>query len=96
MLIKDKKTLQVLKERYGADTLKKNINEAFFNRYKENPYKDDINTLKDNMSLYHIRQRLEEIWRNCNTKDIDIATKQCKRLYKLVDNMINQGYIIEK
>ncbi len=80
----------------------KNIREAFFNKYKESPYDDNkeqtgvTQPLKDDMSLYHIRQRVEEIYRNCNVEDIDVLKKQIQRLYKLVDAMINQGFIIIK
>jgi len=103
MNIKDRRTLQALKEKYGANNLRENINEAFFNRYKESPYDDkatpngfSTQPLKKNVGLYDIRQRLEEIWRNCHTKDVEIAEKQAKRLYKMVDAMINQGYVVEK
>lgn len=103
MNIKDKRTLRALQEKYGVNILRENINEAFFNRYKESPYDDNAKQdgfstqpLKKNVGLFDIRQRLEEIWRNCHTKDIEIAEKQAKRLYKMVDAMINQGYIVEK
>lgn len=80
----------------------KNIREAFFNKYKESPYDDKIpqtgatQPIKKHVGLHDIRQRLEEIYRNCNVEDIDILKKQVQRLYKLVDSMINQGLIVTK
>ena len=77
------------------------INEAVFNKHKRNVYDDtkDPNEygtqpLKDNVSLYDIRQRVEEILFNCNENDYKIAKKQIRRLYKFVDTMINQGFQI--
>lgn len=77
---------------------KNNINEAFYNKNKRNPYDDKkdkskytTQPLKDNVSLYDIRQRVQEIIMNCNSSDVHIAKKQALRLYKLVDAMINQG-----
>lgn len=76
----------------------KSINEAFFNKYKTNPYdhnkkSDEFSTqpLRDGVGLHDIRQRVQEIIRNCNPEDIAIAKKQAMRLYKMVDAMINQG-----
>ena len=78
---------------------KNNINEAFYNKNKRNPYDDKKNPkeyetqpLKSNVSLYDVRQRVQEIIMNCNKDDVDIAKKQALRLYKLVDALINQCY----
>lgn len=80
-------------------SIKTILNEAFFNKFKTNPYDHNkkgegftTQQLKDEVSLYHIRQRLQEIVRNCNPEDVAIAKKQAMRLYKLVDAMINQGF----
>lgn len=77
----------------------KTVNEAFFNKFKRNPYDhnqqgDNFSTqpLKNGIGLYDIRQRVQEIIHNCNPEDIAIAKKQAMRLYKLVDAMINQGF----
>ena len=77
------------------------VNEAYFNKSKRNVYDDgrDANkyetqpVMKD-VNLYDIRQRVEEILRNCNENDYAIAKKQTQRLYKFVDAMINQGFNI--
>lgn len=76
----------------------KTVNEAFFNKFKRNPYdhnkkSDEFSTqpLRDGVGLHDIRQRVQEIIRNCNPEDIAIAKKQAMRLYKMVDAMINQG-----
>ena len=78
-----------------------NVNEAFFNKFKRSPYDDKKDRsmfvsqpLKDDVSLYDIRQRIEEIIRNCNADDVAIAKKQAMRLYKFVDAMINQGFYV--
>lgn len=77
------------------------INEAVFNKHKRNVYDDtkdpnkySTQPLKNNVSLYDIRQRVEEILFNCNENDYKIAKKQIRRLYKFVDAMINQGFQI--
>jgi hypothetical protein len=87
-----------IKESIKQYIVDNNINEAFHNKYKRNPYgniikKDgyDFQPVKDGIGLYDIRQRVEEIIRNCNAQDVAIAKKQALRLYKLVDAMINQG-----
>lgn len=80
-------------------SIKTILKEAFFNKFKTNPYDHNkkgegftTQPLKDEVSLYHVRQRLQEIVRNCNPEDVAIAKKQAMRLYKLVDAMINQGF----
>ena len=87
---------------YDENTLVYNtdnhVNEAFFNKWKRNPYRDikngeeyETQPLKEGIGLYDIRQRVEEIIKNCNETDVAIAKKQALRLYKMVDAMINQG-----
>lgn len=87
-------------ERYNRRRM---VNEAFFNKYKKTVYDEKkdksqyaSNPLKDDVDLYDVRLRLEEIWRNCNPQDIAIARKQISRLYGFVDAMINQGFYITR
>lgn len=81
----------------------KHVNEAYFNKTKRNPYKETHNAreyetprLRDDISLFDVRQRLMEILGNCNAEDIPYLKKQVMRLYKMVDAMINQGYEVSK
>ena len=61
----------------------KTVNEAFFNKFKRNPYDHNqgkgiifsTQPLKDGIGLYDIRQRVQEIIHNCNPEDIAIAKK---------------------
>ena len=93
-------TLRRTKDRNNK---RKMVNEAFFNKYKKTVYDEKkdksqyaTNPLKDDVDLYDVRLRLEEIWRNCNQQDIAIARKQISRLYGFVDAMINQGFYITR
>ena len=102
-LFKEQKEFFNILDRITNPSESESLNEAFFNRWKESPYDDKKNKdeyvtqpLKDTVDLFHIRQRLEEILRNVNVDDIEILRKQVKRLYKMVDAMINQGFIVTK
>ena len=93
-------TLRRTKDRNNK---RKMVNEAFFNKYKKTVYDEKkdksqyaTNPLKDDVDLYDVRLRLEEIWRNCNQQDMAIARKQISRLYGFVDAMINQGFYITR
>ncbi len=101
-LFKEQKEFFNILDRITKPSDSKFLNETFFNRYKESPYDDNekqtgaSQPLKDDVSLFHIRQRVEEIIRNCNVDDVEICKKQVMRLYKMVDAMINQGFILTK
>ena len=93
-------TLRRTKDRNNK---RKMVNEAFLNKYKKTVYDEKkdksqyaTNPLKDDVDLYDVRLRLEEIWRNCNQQDMAIARKQISRLYGFVDAMINQGFYITR
>ena len=101
-LFKEQKEFFNILDRITKPSDSKFLNETFFNRYKESTYDDNekqtgaSQPLKDDVSLFHIRQRVEEIIRNCNVDDVEICKKQVMRLYKMVDAMINQGFILTK
>ena len=85
---------------YDEDTLVYSTvdNTAMNESKNRNPYDDaKINNgttqpLKDNVSLYDVRSRLNNLMQSLQSNNIEDAKKQTKRLYKLVDAMINQGY----
>ena len=92
-----------LRKTNDRNNKRKMVNEAFFNKYKKTVYDEKkdksqyaTNPLKDDVDLYDVRLRLEEIWRNCNQQDMAIARKQISRLYGFVDAMINQGFYITR
>lgn len=79
----------------------KSLHEAFFNKHIRNVYDDgkdpdryETQPLRNNISLYDIRQRVEQIIKNCNSEDVAIAKKQAMRLYKFIDAAINQGFYL--
>ena len=71
-------------------------------RYQKirNPYDDKQraltaykNPIKDGVGLYDIRAKLLNIYYSVKNNRVDDTKKQVYRLYKMVDNMINQGFI---
>lgn len=64
--------------------------------YKRNKNEDESTPpLKDNVSLYDIRGRISNILQALHNNHTDDAKKQLIRIYKFVDALINQGYIIK-
>lgn len=51
--------------------------------------------IKDGTNLYDIRARLSNVLYALREKRPEDAKKQLLRLYKMVDAMINQGYVVE-
>lgn len=79
-----------------------NLNESDYIKYPKykTPYDDNKKSeyydqpLKDSVGLYDIRARLANIRYALKEKQLDDAFKQAGRLYKMVDYMINQGFVV--
>jgi hypothetical protein len=74
---------------YSTDTNEINESRNLYNDQKGN---GETQPLKSNTSLYDVRAKLSNVMKSLKNDNIDDAKKQVKRLYKLVDAMINQGF----
>ena len=67
------------------------INESR-NLYTNQKGDGETQTLKSDTSLHDVRAKLSNVMKSLRNDNIDDAKKQVRRLYKLVDAMINQGF----
>lgn len=74
---------------YSTDT--DEINESR-NLYTNQKGDEETQTLKSDTSLHDVRAKLSNVMKSLRNNNIDDAKKQVRRLYKLVDAMINQGF----
>ena len=59
---------------------------------REQGEEDETRPLKNNVSLYHVRQRLGRLMQMLNNNDVDNAKSAARDLFGMVDAMINQGF----
>jgi hypothetical protein len=74
---------------YSTDTNEINESRNLYSNQKGN---GETQSLKSDTSLYDVRAKLSNVMKSLKNDNIDDAKKQVKRLYKLVDAMINQGF----